>query len=317
MDFLNKTSPILAIVFLFGCAKEKADTYQGYVEGEFVYIASPIEGRLDTLNVHRGEPIQNKSPLFALESVSEMAAQQQAQATLKAALSQLEDLKTGKRPVEVDVVKAQLTQAIATEKKSALQWQRDKAQFAIGGISKAELDNSQFTHDADVAKVQEYTNQVATSKLPARKDLIREQAAQVNAAKAALAQAQWRLDQKTLFATQNGLIFDTLYRLGEWVPAGNPVIQMLPPQNIKVRFFVPEAILGKLHIGQSIQIQCDGCNTTLAATLTYISTQAEYTPPVIYSNETRSKLTYMIEAHPSLENAPALHPGQPVTVTLG
>jgi HlyD family secretion protein len=306
---------IMSIAF-YGCSDKQSTTFQGYVEGEFVYIASPIAGRLDNLMVHRGQDITEKMPLFALESTDELAAHRQAMNLLKAAVSQLEDLKTGKRPVELDVVKAQINEAVANEKKSSIQLARDEEQFAAGGIPKSQLDNSRYTHDSDLAKVKEMQSQLASAKLPARDDQIRAQNAQVAAARASLAQAKWRLDQKSIFATKEGLIFDTLYRQGDWVPEGSPIVQMLPPQNIKVRFFVPEKRLAALKLNQKVKIHVDGVKTDVEAVVTYISTQAEFTPPVIYSNETRSKLIFMIEAHPGVDNAPHLHPGQPVEVTV-
>jgi HlyD family secretion protein len=142
------------------------------------------------------------------------------------------------------------------------------------------------------------------------------QAAQVEAAQAALAQAQWKLDQKRVIAPGAGLVHDTLFRVGEWVQAGNPVVQMLPPQNVKVRFFVPETVVGSLTTGRGVMIHCDGCRADLPATITWISNAAEYTPPVIYSNASRAKLVFMIEAHPSPGDAVKLHPGQPVEVRL-
>jgi HlyD family secretion protein len=303
------------VIFIIGCSEKQPKSFQGYVEGEFVYVATSIAGRLDSLMVHRGEEVKNDAPLFALESEDELEAQRQAIYQVKASSSQLGDLLTGKRPAELDVVRAQLEQAIANAKKSELQLKRDEEQYAAKGISKGQLDDSRYQHESDLGKIAEMQSQLVSSKLPARDDQIRAQKAQVAVAKAALAQAQWRLDQKSVFATRKGLVFDTLYRVGEWVPAGNPVVQMLPPENIKVRFFVPEKSIGRLKINQGIKIHIDGVSPDVEAHVTYISTQAEYTPPVIYSNETRSKLVFMIEAHPELEKAPLLHPGQPVVVT--
>ena len=98
--------------------------------------------------------------------------------------------------------------------------------------------------------------------------------------------------------------------------AGSPVVRMLPPANVKVRFFVPQAVVGSLASGRPVAIQCDGCGAEIPAAISYISNEAEFTPPVIYSNETRSKLVFMVEARPSPDNATRLHPGQPVSVTL-
>jgi HlyD family secretion protein len=298
------------------CSGHRQDAFQGYAEGDFVYLSSSQPGRLDRLNVARGEQVAEGSPLFALESGQEQAAQRQAQHQLEAAQAQLEDLKTGRRPVEVAVTRAQLSEAEATARQSDSQHQRDELQYRSGGISKEQLDASRAQADADSAKVRELQHQVEVARLPGRTQQLRAQSEQVEAARAALAEATWKLDQKTMAAPRAGLVYDTLFREGEWVNAGNPVVRMLPPENIKVRFFVPESILGSLKTGHSVSVRCDGCGADVPAQISYISEQSEYTPPVIYSNETRVKLTYMIEAHPSPQDAPKLHPGQPLEVRV-
>ncbi|MCW3478196.1 HlyD family efflux transporter periplasmic adaptor subunit [Neisseriaceae bacterium JH1-16] len=307
---------VLVSLVLASCGQPQQNTFQGYVEGEFVYVASSQPGRLDSLAVQRGQQVTARLPLFALEAVDETAARQQALRQLDAAQAQLKDLQTGKRPAELDVTRAQLTQAQAQAAKSAQQLRRDREQYRVGGIAQAQLEASQSGADADAGRVRELQSQLAVGRLPGRDQQLRAQGAQVAAARAALAQAQWKLDQKAVTSTRNGRVFDTMYRVGEWVPAGSPVVRLLPPENIKLRFFVPEPVLGRLAVGQSVTVGCDGCKATLPARITYIATEAEYTPPVIYSNENRAKLVYLIEAHPSVADAPKLHPGQPVEVTL-
>ena len=115
---------------------------------------------------------------------------------------------------------------------------------------------------------------------------------------------------------QGGLIVDTMYREGEWVPPGSPVVRMLPPANIKVRFFIPESAIAGLKAGRAVTLSCDGCEATVPAKVSWISNEPEFTPPVIYSNDTRAKLVFMAEARPDAADATKLHPGQPVTVTL-
>jgi HlyD family secretion protein len=137
----------------------------------------------------------------------------------------------------------------------------------------------------------------------------------MQAAQAAVTQAQWRLDQKSLKSPVSGLVYDTLYVTGEWVPAGAPVVSLLPPANIKLRFFLPEPLLAKFKIGQDIQVNCDAC-PRFTARVSYVSAQAEYTPPVIYSKEARTKLVYLAEARVAAEDAVKLHPGQPVDIVL-
>jgi HlyD family secretion protein len=132
-----------------------------------------------------------------------------------------------------------------------------------------------------------------------------------------LAQAQWDYTNKAQAAPQSGLVFDTLYREGEWVDAGHPVVVLLPPEDVEVRAFVPETEIGAVHPGDRARVFVDGVDAPFIGTLRYIFPQAEYTPPVIYSEESRSKLVFMIEVDFDPETAAKLHPGQPVDVELG
>ncbi|EMN1932194.1 HlyD family efflux transporter periplasmic adaptor subunit, partial [Burkholderia ambifaria] len=291
-------------------------TYQGYVEGEFVYLSSSQAGTLTQLSVERGQAVAAGTPVFALEAVSETAALQQAQHQLAAARAQLADLQTGKRPPEVAVTRAQLAQATAQAARAAAQLARDERQYAAGGLSKQQLDDTRTSAQTTAAQMRELQNQLDVARLPGRAQQVAAQAAQVDAAQAAVAEAQWKFDQKRIAAPADGRVYDTLYRVGEWVQAGNPVVQMLPPQNLKVRFFVPEAAIASLAPGRTIAIHCDGCAADVPARITYVSRAAEYTPPVIYSNESRSKLVFMVEARPAPADAPKLHPGQPVAVRV-
>ncbi|KVK83406.1 secretion protein HlyD [Burkholderia ubonensis] len=316
---MRATSLLLAAGIALAACGQRADeraTYQGYVEGEFVYLSSSQSGTLAQLTVQRGQSVAANTPAFALEAVDETAALQQAQHQLAAAQAQLADLRTGKRPPEVNVTKAQLAQAVAQAGKAADQLARDERQYRAGGISAQQLDDSRTAARTSAAQVRELRSQVDVARLPGRSQQIAAQAAQVDAAQAAVAVAQWKLDQKRVAAPAAGRVYDTLYRLGEWVQAGSPVVQMLPPQNVKVRFFVPEAAVASLAPGRAVAIHCDGCAADVPARITYVSSQAEYTPPVIYSNESRTKLVFMIEARPAVADAPKLHPGQPVAVRV-
>jgi HlyD family secretion protein len=306
----------LVAVAAAACSNPPPAGYQGYVEGEFVNVASPIAGRLDELSVKRGDNVAVNARLYALEAVSEAAAQRQAQEQVKAAEATLADLRAGRRPPEQDVTRAQLAQAEVELNRAATNLARDEAQFRIGGIARAQLDDARSAQQAAQARVTQLRSELKVTQLPSRTEQIQAQAAQVAAARAALEQATWKLDQKSVRATKAGRVYDTLYREGEWVAAGSPVVRMLPPSNIKVRFFVPQAIVGSLAAGRAVAIQCDGCGADIPATVSYISSEAEFTPPVIYSNETRSKLVFMVEARTSPENAVKLNPGQPVSVSL-
>ena len=303
-----------AALLAAGCGREARDVFQGYAEAEYVDVATSEPGQLERVAVAKGDAIEAGAPLFALEAAREAAAVRQAQEQLAAAQAQLQDLRQGKRPPELEVVRAQLEQARAEATRAAAERARDAAQFASGGIAQAQLDRSQAAADAAAARVRELERQLDVAQLPARADQIAAQEAQVAAAQAAVDQAAWRLGQKTVAAPVAGQVFDVLYQPGEWVAAGRPVVRLLPPGNVKIRFFVPETALGALAVGRALAVRCDGCADEIPAKVTYISPEAEYTPPIIYSNETRSKLVFMVEAKP-LDGA-NLHPGQPLEVAL-
>lgn len=311
---LNFILVLFCFLLLVSCDKKEKNAFQGYVEAEYLYIASPFAGRLDQLSVHRGQTVEANDPLFVLEHENEAAEVMQAEASLKTAQFQASDLKTGKREPELNVYRGQLEQAKAQQELSSLTLARDQEQFQIGAIAEAQLESSRATFQNNQGKVFEILSQIESGELPGRIDQRLAQKASVEASEALLAQARWKLSQKTLVAPMGGLIFDTLYVEGEWVSAGNPIVLLLSPKNIKIRFFVPEIIIGKLQPGQEILVHCDGCAKAVSAHISYISPEAEYTPPVIFSNETRSKLIFMIEASLAPEDAVLMHPGQPVTV---
>jgi HlyD family secretion protein len=307
---------VIVAAALQACSPRSPPAYQGYVEGEFVYLGSSQPGRLMHLAVSRGQNVDANAPLFSLEAIEETAAHREAQQQLDAASALLADLRTGKRAAELEVIRAQLAQAQASERSSAAAIVRDEAQYLAGALSQAQLDASRALAAVNAARVQELRHQLDVARLPARSEQIKSQSALVAAATAALEQARWRLDQKSVAAPRAGLVYDTMYRVGEWVQAGNPVVRMLPPQNIKLRFFVPESVLGAIEVGRRVLARCAGCSADVAATVDYVAAESEYTPPVIYSNESRAKLVYLIEARPLPQLATALRPGQPVQVRL-
>jgi HlyD family secretion protein len=306
----------LFIPLLIGCSHDGVASYQGYVEGKFVYVASPQSGRLDSLSVNRGETISANQALFTLDHEPESSAELQARQLLRSDESRLADLKTGKRPPEVDVVAAQLAQAKVEHQRSLDILKSDEAQYADGGIPQTDVINARAAVASSATLVRQYESDLEVAALPGRDDQIKAQAAAIAADQAALQQASWKLQQKQIASSMGGLVFDTLYQEGDWVSAGSPIVQMLPPANIEVRFFVPETIVGKLKLNQKVSVHCDGCQGDVSATISFVSNRVEYTPPVIYSNESRSKLVFMIIAKPAPENAAMLHPGQPVAVTL-
>lgn len=313
-----KTLPVLlsACLLLLSACGEHADTaLQGYVEGEYVRLAAPFAGTLQTLAVQRGAQVKQGDPAFTLEQQNETAARQGAEDRLHAAEAQLADLQSGKRPQELQVVRAQLAQAKAAAELSATELQRAERLVKGKFVASDQLDSARATDKLNQAKISELQAQLQVAELAARPDALKVAAANVAAARAALQQADWQLAQKSVTATRTGLVNDTYYQPGEWVPAGSPVISILPPENRKVRFFIPEPQLGSLQTGRGVQVSCDGCEP-VHMTIRYIAPQAEYTPPVIYSKDSRQKLVVMVEAVPDAVDAARLKVGQPVDVVV-
>jgi HlyD family secretion protein len=280
------------LLFLEACSSGGKSVYQGYAEGEYVRVAAPFAGSLTALAVKRGDRVQAGAPLFVLEQENERAARLEAEERLKKASDSL------------DAARAQRVQAAAQLKHAEQTYRRTRELAGKRFLSPQALDDARSSLDQ------------ARAGLASLDALATAAAAEAEAAKAVLAQAKWRLDQKTVAAPVAGAVDDTLYVKGEWVPAGSPVVSLLPPQNIKARFFVPESRLGGLMPGQAVELRCDGCAAPIAATISFIASQAEYTPPVIYSKENRAKLVYLVEARPKPEDAVKLHPGQPLDVQL-
>jgi HlyD family secretion protein len=306
---------LIALIFIAlpGCGSSNGDRVQGYVEGEYVYVACPTASALEKLYVSRGIRVGVGEPLFALDSRPEKAARDEAAHRLAQARANLEDAKKGRRPTEIESLEAQVKQSKAALVLSEVEFARQTKLRDSGAGSLEDWDRARATRDQDSQKTTQLEADLKTAKLGSRVDQIAMAEADVQARTSALAHADWDLSQKQQFAPKSGLVFDTLYFEGEWVPAGRPVVALLPPANIKVRAFVPEQRVGEIQLGQKARVFVDK-NTVHGGLVAFISPKAEYTPPVIYSQESRAKLVFMVELRFDAETAALLHPGQPVDV---
>jgi HlyD family secretion protein len=186
-----------------------------------------------------------------------------------------------------------------------------------GATAPQDVDRARSVRDQDGQRVAQLEADLVTARLGSRTNQIAAAAANVKSMQAHLGRTEWDLSQKSQNAPQAGLVFDTLYREGEWVAAGRPVVALLPPQNVKVRVFVPEPLLGGIHPGDTARVTVDGVATAFTGKVSFISPQAEYTPPVLYSQGNRDKLVYLVELTFEPEAGANLHPGQPVDVQFG
>ncbi|HRI38483.1 MAG TPA: HlyD family efflux transporter periplasmic adaptor subunit [Nitrospira sp.] len=278
-------------------------------------MASPYGGAVTILSVRRGVQVNAGDPLFTLEQASEKAARDEAERKLSQARANLEDRRKGKRPSEIASLRAQLQQAQAALQLSLREVARQEALAVVPGAAvEVEVDRARSVRDQNQQRVSQLEADLNTALLGSRTDQVAAAEAEVRAKEAALAKAEWDLSQKHQVAPKAGLVFDTLYREGEWVPAGRPVVVLLPPDHIKVRVFVSQAKLGTIKLGDSVQVMVDGVEGSIDGKVSYISPKAEYTPPVLYSQGSRDKLVFLVEVLFDQAAAVNLHPGQPVDV---
>jgi len=311
---MNKAlATAVAALALAGCGRHTDEGWAGYADADYIYVAAPIAGQLSALHVAAGQQVAKGKPLFTLDDEAEKAALQEATARVAAASYQAADTEKGKRAPEVSVNVAQLAQARAAAELAQHDYTRKRELVAKGFIAQAQIDEALHTLEQARARVAELSSAVQVAKLPARTDEQGAAQAHADAAKQVLKQNEWRVQQKQQAAPVDAQVADTFFRPGEFVNAGQPVVSLLAPANVKARFYVPAPQIQQVALGGNVTLKCDGCQP-IAARVTFISTKPEYTPPVIYSNEQRSKLVFLVEAKPAPADASKLRPGQPVSV---
>lgn len=289
--------------------------WHGYAEADYVKVGPTQQGLLTQVNVVRGAEVGVGAPLFAQDDTADRAARDQAVRQLQQARDQLANLEAAGKPTEIEQAEANLNEARATIERTKADLDRAEALVKNGAITAQTLDQRRADYRSAAARVAAMEAALAQARAPmGRKGEIEAQHAAVDAANAAREVADWRLAQRRVTSPVAARVADVLARPGETMAAGTPVVSLLPPGNIFVRFFVPEADLARIHRGDTVRVKCDGCASNIAAVISFVSPQAEYTPPVIYSEESRAKLVYLIEARPPPEQAAQLNPGEPVTV---
>jgi HlyD family secretion protein len=265
--------------------------------------------------VARGDQVAAGAPLFSQDDTADRAARDQAVRQVHQAQEQLANLQAAGKPTEIEQAEANLADAKATLARTKADFDRGEFLVKTGTMAAETLDQRRADFQSATAKVAALEAALAQARAPyGRAQEITAQQAAMRASKAALEIAEWRLSQRHVSAPAAGRIADVLARPGETMAAGAPVVSLLPPGNIFVRFFIPEGDLPAMHLGNRVAIVCDGCPADLSGTISFIAPRAEYTPPVIYSDESKAKLVFMIEARPPPDQAQLINPGQPVIV---
>lgn len=306
----------LSTLALAGCRPAGPESFQGYVEGEFVHVGAPVGGMLVECRVRKGDTVEAGATLFTLERGAEEAALAEAGHRLAQTEARVANLKKGARPTEIEALSARIHQAQVNVELWEKELGRREQLARDAVIASTELDLVRSQRDAARAALAAVTAERATAGLGGRTDEVAAAEADRQAAAAGLARVRWAVDQKTQKSPVHGLIHNTLFRPGEYVGAGQPVVSILPATGLKIRFFVPQYRLVAFPPRTAVEVGIDGLAEPLPGTVQYVSTQPEFTPPVIYSRESRAKLVFMVEASLAPEAASRLRPGQPADVRL-
>jgi len=296
------------------CSAEKRDGYIGYVEAEYVYVAPPEPGWLVNLIVREGDEAALGETLFELDKDRQQAAFDAADARAVEAGAMAANISTGARPEEIGRLRAQLAEANAALVLARSERDRWLPLVAEGNASRAKGDQVIADFEAAEARVAAARDAIAVAELGGRDAERQAASAATLAAVAARAEAQWRLDERSVTAKVAGRVEEVFHREGEYVGAGAPVLAILPDGAVKVRFFVPQADLSQFSVGALVLIAADGLEAGVQARITHIAAEAEFTPPVIYSAESRDKLVFLVEAKP--DETVNLRAGLPVDVSL-
>jgi HlyD family secretion protein len=302
-------APLLA-----GCGGDETYSHQGYVAGTYVNVAAEGRGRLVERPVRSGDWIEPGDLLFALDVDDQTEAVAVAEARLAQARAQLANLKTGLRDEEISVIAADLEQARTTFANAENDYRR-KLTLRESGISpQSVVDDAKARRDGADSALMAVERRLQVARLPARPEEVQAAELNVEALQASLKRTQIQLAKRTILAPVAALVEDTFYEIGELVGSGKTVVSLLPDQNRLIRFFIPEPELASLDVGQTIKIACDGCSDGMTARIVFVATEAEFTPPIIFSQKTRHKLVFLVEARPDGE-AMRLKVGQPIDVS--
>ncbi len=309
------------LLFLFclltaSCQSEKTDFYNGYVEGEYVYVSAYTGGILDRIDVVKGQLVDPGAALFRLDEEIWAADLARAQSVLDKAYANLSNLSKGKRRQELDVILKQKAQAQAVLDNARQEYARAEELMKRRNISRSDYDKKRSDYHTARAKTEELDASFQTATLAAREDELTAARKEIEVTAQELKKIQKQAANNAAVSPVAGRVQDVYFRRGEFVPAGSPVVSVLPPENVKVRFYVPENVFSQIKPGTKVSVYCDGCLPAgIPASVSFVSTRSEFTPPVIYSVESRNKLVFMIEAVFD-DKARNLPPGLPVNVRI-
>lgn len=307
-------SLLISLVFLQSCGNKK-NTYQGYVAGTNTYIAPQFEGKLKKLAVKRGDKVEKGALLFALDDKPQVYVLNESTALLQESIAQLTDLAKPKRTQRLDIIRAKIKQVEAQINLAQLRENRNQTLFDKKVLAKDSLDVSHEHLNELLAKKKQLESELELSMLGARPDIIDAKKSAIQSLKIKIKHLSWVLSSKVEYSPDAGVVCDTFYVEDELVTKAKPVVALLFPKNIYLEFFVPYLEAKNLYIGKEIEYYFMDENKHIKlAKITFISPEAEYVPPLVYSRDNSDKIVFKIKAKPV--NNEFLNPGIPVTIKI-
>jgi HlyD family secretion protein len=302
MAVLALAALVLVGVVILAPQLKPTHLLSGYIEGEPLYLAAPIAGQLTAVDVVRGQRVAAGAPLFVVDSRSLAATSQQAAGQVKTATSTVSQAQASLSQLEAQVGLARANAAEADREAA-----RARLTFAAGTVSQQDMQKA-----VTGAQTAHATLEAAERQAKGAEAQVAAAGGQLGQAKGVQADAAARLSQASPTAPAAARVDDVFFQVGEWAAANQPILSLLPDDRVRLRFFVPERQLARYRIGQAVHFRCDACPAGLTARINYVSPQPEFTPPVIYSLQSRDRLVFLVEAMPA--DPRGLTPGEPADV---
>lgn len=307
---------ILLLSLLSACSDAPENVAQGYIEGDYLFIAAERSGRITDVQAREGEAMEAGDPLFRLDTDVEEATLAAVEARAEKARAKLRDRTRGARPQRIAVLEAAIRRArtevsLARKRLERVERLREKEM-----VPSERLDEAKAAYESAQARLKERRQERELAALPDRSQQVEVARQALAAARAEVDRQQLRILKQTVQAPKAGHVHELVRREGEVAPRGGTVVSFLPKDARRAVFFVDQSQLPQIARNQRVAISCDGCSSGLRGRIDFIAREVEFTPPMIFGPQEREHLLVRVEAAIPADQAPELKPGQPITVQL-